>query len=52
MGPTKTAAYVAPSSGGPSCRLPIAGSSLVADEVVGSGADPTTGAGRLMASST
>jgi hypothetical protein len=38
--PTNTAAYVAPPSGGPSCRLPTATSSPVTDEIAGRGADP------------
>jgi len=50
-GPAKAAAYVTPHSGGPSCRLHVAACSPVAAEVAGRGADPTIGAGRLLAGS-
>ena len=51
-GTVTTAAYVAPPSGDPSCRPPVAACSPVAPvEVAGSGADPAPGAGRLVAGS-
>ena len=43
--------YVAPPSGEPSCRLPTAACSPVADDVAGRGADPASGDGCLMAGS-
>jgi hypothetical protein len=50
-GPASTAAYVAPPSGGPSCRLLAAACSPVTDGVAGRGADPAPVAGRLLAGS-
>ena len=48
----KTVAYVAPHSGGPSCRLQAgACSPVTADALSGRGADPTPGAGRRFAGS-
>jgi hypothetical protein len=47
--PANTAAYVAPPSDGPSCRLPMAASSPVTDENAGSSAVPVSGAGHLFA---
>ena len=48
----KTAAYVDPPSGGPSCRLQDAAySPVTADALAGRGADPSLGAGRLFAGS-
>ena len=50
LGAAATAAYVAPSSGDPSCRPPVAACSPVAPvAVAGSGADPSPGAGRFVA---
>jgi len=48
--PAKTAAYVDPPSGGPSCRLLLAACSPVGG-FAGMGVDPASGAGRLMAGS-
>jgi len=51
-GAATTAVYVAPPSGDPSCRPPVAACSPVAPvEVASSGADPAPGAGRLVAGS-
>jgi hypothetical protein len=50
-GPSRMAAYVAPPSGGPSCRLLTAASSPVTDGNAGRGADPAPVAGRLLADS-
>jgi hypothetical protein len=51
-GPTKTAAYVAPPSGGPSCRLQVAACSPVTfDALAGKGADTSSGVGRRLAGS-
>ena len=50
-GPANTAAYVDPPTGGPSCRLLLTACSPVAVDVAGRGADPASGAGRLMAGS-
>ena len=51
MSPPKTAAYVTPPSGGPSCRLPPASSSPVTLEFEGKGLDLAPGAGRVLAGS-
>jgi hypothetical protein len=52
MGLTKTAAYVAPPSGDPSCRLQVAACSTVtAGAVAGRGVDPSSGAGRRLSGS-
>jgi hypothetical protein len=47
-GLVEIAVYVAPPSGGPSCRLPIVASSPVTEEVAGRGTDPGPGTGRLL----
>jgi hypothetical protein len=52
MGPAKTTVYVAPPSGGPSCRLlEAAFSPVTADVLAGRGPDASLGAGRLLAGS-
>jgi len=51
MGPTSTAAYVAPPSDGTGCRLPTAVWSPVTDEFTGRAADPVPSAGGLLAGS-
>jgi len=50
-GPANTAAYVAPPSDGPGCRLPIAACLPMTDETAGRSADLAPGAGRLLAAS-
>ena len=48
-GAATKATYVAPPSGDPSCRQPVAACSPVAPvDVTGSGADPAPGAGHLV----
>jgi len=51
-GAATTAAYVAPPSGNPRCRPPVTACSPVDPvDVAGNGADPSPGAGRLVAGS-
>jgi hypothetical protein len=50
-GPASTAAYVAPPSGGPICRLLAAACSPMTADIAGRGADPAPVAGRLLAGS-